>query len=155
MAPVYDSKGWNSYWKNKFGLAERQLSELELAVSDLYSGKDGKEQGYRLFLEPPGSDLLAAAWSETWYHLRSIESWVDGLLGLVVVGNRTSKVTRKSLIKVPVGRSENIMSSVARNSPVIINGVNLQGMLWIKCKREALYSPTAVLDVVKIPHECF
>ncbi|WP_279113308.1 hypothetical protein, partial [Butyricimonas virosa] len=26
-----------------------------------------------------GSDLLAAAWSETWYHLRSIESWVDGL----------------------------------------------------------------------------
>ena len=79
LAPVYDSKGWNSYWKNKFGLAERQLSELELAVSDLYSGKDGKNKAIAYFLSHQGSDLLAAAWSETWYHLRSIESWVDGL----------------------------------------------------------------------------
>ncbi len=79
LAPVYNSKGWNSYWKNKFGLAERQLSELELAVSDLYSGKDGKNKAIAYFLSHQGSDLLAAAWSETWYHLRSIESWVDGL----------------------------------------------------------------------------
>ena len=79
LAPVYDSKGWNSYWKSKFGLAERQLSELELAVSDLYSGKDGKNKAIAYFLSHQGSDLLAAAWSETWYHLRSIESWVDGL----------------------------------------------------------------------------
>ena len=55
------------------------LSELELAVSDLYSGKDGKNKAIAYFLSHQGSDLLAAAWSETWYHLRSIESWVDGL----------------------------------------------------------------------------
>ena len=50
-----------------------------MAVSDLYSGKDGKNKAIAYFLSHQGSDLLAAAWSETWYHLRSIESWVDGL----------------------------------------------------------------------------
>ena len=79
LAPVYDSKGWNSYWKNKFGLASRQLSELELAVRDLYSDKDGKNKAIAYFLSHQGSDLLAAAWRETSYHLRSVESWVDGL----------------------------------------------------------------------------
>ncbi|QRO51545.1 hypothetical protein I6J59_08085 [Butyricimonas virosa] len=157
LAPVYNSKGWNSYWKNKFGLAERQLSELELAVSDLYSGKDGKNKAIAYFLSHQGSDLLAAAWSETWYHLRSIESWVDGLLMGLGVGRVTvtSKVTRKSLIKVPVGRSENIMSSVARNSPVIINGVKFTGHALDQMQARGIISPTAVLDVVKNPARVF
>jgi len=159
LAPVYDSKGWNSYWKNKFGLASRQLSELELAVRDLYSDKDGKNKAIAYFLSHQGSDLLAAAWSETSYHLRNVESWVDGLLMAFGVGrvSVTSKVARKSLImtKVPVGRSENIMSSVARNSPVMINGVKFTGHALDQMQARGILSPTAVLDVVKNPARVF
>ena len=75
----YDDERWNRYWKNEFGLAERQLTEVELAISNWYKSKSGKNEAIKTFLSHKGSNLLVAAWSETLYHLRSVESWVDGL----------------------------------------------------------------------------
>ena len=79
MKSYYDDERWNRYWKNQFGLAERQLTELELAVSNLYKSKSAKNEAIKLFLSHKESYMLSAAWGETRYHLSSIESWVDGL----------------------------------------------------------------------------
>ena len=75
----YDDERWNRYWKNQFGLAERQLTEVELAISNWYKSENGKNEAIKLFLSHKGSHMLKAAWSEASYHLFSVESWADGL----------------------------------------------------------------------------
>ena len=61
LAPVYNSKGWNSYWKNKIRTCRASISELELAKSVIYTQvKDGKNKAMALAVSHQGSDLLAA-----------------------------------------------------------------------------------------------
>ena len=98
VTSYYDDERWNRYWKNEFGLADRQLSDLELEVSNLYSNASGKNKAIAYFLNHQGSNLLLAAWSETWHHLSSVESWVDGL-SMAFIMKGMFKNAAKGIIK--------------------------------------------------------
>ena len=46
----YDDERWNRYWKNEFGLADRQLSDLELSVANLFHSLSAKNSAVAYYL---------------------------------------------------------------------------------------------------------
>ena len=62
--PVFDSRGWNAYWKDEFGLALRQLSSRELMVSGFFHDKTSRNAAIAYMLNNSNSNFQRMYWSE-------------------------------------------------------------------------------------------
>ena len=83
----YDDERWNRYWKNEFGLAERQLTEVELVISNWYKSKSGKNEAIKAFLSHDDVRTIYAAAYELRIHYTDMELLANGLsLGFIANG---------------------------------------------------------------------
>lgn len=74
--------------------------------------------------------------------------------GLTHSGNGISTRT-VGMAQTPVGRSGNVMSSVAKNSPITIGGTKFTGHALDQMQARGIISPRTILDVVKHPGRTF
>lgn len=71
-------------------------------------------------------------------------NWGTGVEAAAVKGGT-------NLAKTPVGRSGNVINSVAKNSPTTINGTKFTGHALDQMQARGIISPSSVLDIVKNP----
>lgn len=75
---IFNSLGWNKYWKDKFGLADRQFSELELMLLDGFNTGWSRNNAAKYLLKPTAGNLISMSFSE------ALSQWTNPEL---VVGN--------------------------------------------------------------------
>ena len=81
--------GWNSYWRSEFELADRQLSEAEIAVADMYHSRWARNNAVAYFLKPTFANAAKLGISE------ALSQWTDPEL---VVGGLSAGVSGLSSV---------------------------------------------------------
>ena len=79
MRSLFDSQGWNSHWRQEFGLAPRQLTEGQLAVLELFNSEWAKDKAVRNMLNPSGGNMVSMAFAEALSQWTNPELVVGGL----------------------------------------------------------------------------
>ena len=79
MRSLFDSQGWNSHWRQEFGLAPRQLTEGQLAVLELFNSEWAKNKAVRNMLNPSGGNMVSMAFAEALSQWTNPELVVGGL----------------------------------------------------------------------------
>ena len=79
MRSLFDSQGWNSHWRQEFGLAPRQLTEGQLAVLELFNSEWAKDKAVRNMLNPSGGNMVSMAFAEALSQWTNPELVIGGL----------------------------------------------------------------------------
>ena len=66
-----NSAGWNNYWRDEFELAERQLTEAEIAVADMFHSNGARNNAIAYFLKPDIGNALKLGITE------ALNQWLD------------------------------------------------------------------------------
>ena len=61
---VYNSKGWNSYWKSEFSLSDKQLSQKQINHLDRLNSDWSRENAVEFWLNPSIGSSAKASFSE-------------------------------------------------------------------------------------------
>ena len=80
---IFNSLGWNQYWKDKFGLADRQFNEWELMFLDGFNTGWSRNNAAEYLLKPTAGNLISLSFSE------ALSQWTNPEL---VVGNLSAGV---------------------------------------------------------------
>ena len=83
---IFNSLGWNQYWKDKFGLADRQFNERELMFLNGFNTGWSRNNAAEYLLKPTAGNLISMSFSE------ALSQWTNPEL---VVGN-LGKIGRAS-----------------------------------------------------------
>ena len=89
---IFNSLGWNKYWKNKFGLAARQFSELELMFLDVFSIKKSRNNAAAYLLNPTAGRLISMSFWESLGQWTNIETVVGNLSAGIGLWSGISKI---------------------------------------------------------------
>lgn len=76
---IFNSLGWNQYWKDKFGLADRQFNERELMLLDGFATKKSRNNAAEYLLKPTAGRLISMSFWESLGQWTDIETVVENL----------------------------------------------------------------------------
>jgi hypothetical protein len=79
MKDVYESKGWNDHWKSEFGLADKQLSDSQIAHLEMLNSDWSRENAVEFWLNPTAENAFLASFSEAMSQWTNPELVVAGL----------------------------------------------------------------------------
>ena len=135
---IFNSLGWNRYWKDKFGLADRQFNERELMFLDGFNTGWSRDNAAEYLLKPTAGGLISMSFSEALSQWTNPELVVAGLSICLGVWQETAKLVKVDYFKTlkPLG-----LGSTGRNV-----AKNLQEQLAME---EIMSHPSSGIILIK------
>ena len=89
---IFNSLGWNRYWKDKFGLADRQFNERELMFLDGFATKKSRNNAAEYLLKPTAGRLICMSFWESLGQWTDIETVVGNLSAGICLWSGIGKI---------------------------------------------------------------
>ena len=110
---VFNSLGWNSHWKEKFGLAKFQFTSEALAVLEMFNSNWARKNAVRFLLKPTFWNSIRMSFSE------SLSQWTNP--ELLLIGANVAIVGLNSIARL---KTEGAFI-VTENGVILPKGANI------------------------------